>query len=141
MANAYKARKVYTQNSIYDSRFEYSMHSNFDGLKHHPSERIRFISEHKYAPDFKTPTGHFIECKGYLSPEDRTKYKLLKEQNPDMKLVFVFSNPKETISKASRTTYKAWATKLGFENYTIDTFPAEKYGLTHKHYEKKQPTS
>lgn len=129
MANNYYARKVHTANGVYDSKFEYQMSQVFSGLKHHPPITVEYVTKHKYNPDFITPTGHLIETKGYMPTEDRSKYKALKLQNPNIKLVFVFSNPKETISKESRTTYMEWAEKLGFEAYTIDTFPARKFGL------------
>jgi hypothetical protein len=56
----------------------------------------------------------FIETKGRFMVADRQKHILIKEQHPDLDIRFVFSNPKQRISKSSRTTYAMWCEKHGF---------------------------
>lgn len=126
----YRAKKIYTQTDIYDSRAEYRVQQTSKELKHHPEKRLKFTTEHTYTPDFIAPDGTLIEVKGYLSPDDRSKYKALKKCNPDMKFVFVFTKPNETISKASRTMYKDWARKAGFQWVSIDDFDPKLYGCS-----------
>lgn len=72
----------------------------------------------KYTPDFKITcsdgTFFFVEYKGWLRPEDRTKMKAFKQANPSVDVRFVFANANKAILKGSKTTYGAWADKLGF---------------------------
>ncbi|GBG55180.1 hypothetical protein SPFL3102_03558 [Sporomusaceae bacterium FL31] len=71
-------------------------------------------SDHVYTPDLILPNGIIIEAKGLFEPEDRKKHLLIKEQYPQLDIRFIFSNPKQTIYKGSKTTYGAWCTKYGF---------------------------
>ena len=77
----------------------------------------------KYTPDFKVArkdgSYFFVEYKGYLRPEDRTKMRAIKKQYPDLDIRFVFQNAKKPISKTPKkdgtlTTYADWAENLGF---------------------------
>lgn len=69
-----------------------------------------------YTPDFLIlANGILVESKGYFLAEDRTKHLLVKEQNPDLDIRFVFARARNPISKGSRTTYAAWADKHGFK--------------------------
>lgn len=65
-----------------------------------------------YTPDFRIGN-IFIESKGRFLTPDRQKHILIKEQH-DLDIRFVFSNPKQRISKSSRTTYAMWCEKHGF---------------------------
>jgi hypothetical protein len=66
-----------------------------------------------YTPDFRIGN-LYIETKGRFMVADRQKHILIKEQHPDLDIRFVFSNPKQRISKSSRTTYAMWCEKHGF---------------------------
>jgi predicted nuclease of restriction endonuclease-like RecB superfamily len=72
----------------------------------------------KYTPDFKIMkkdrTYFYVEYKGYLRPEDRTKMLAFKKQYPDIDIRFVFMNARKPIYKGSKTTYSQWAEKNGF---------------------------
>lgn len=69
-----------------------------------------------YTPDFiNHATKELIEAKGYLRASDRKKMVLIKAQNPGWTIKLLFQNPQQTISKASKTTYAAWAEKNGFK--------------------------
>jgi|TARA_B110000114_G_C15073263_1_gene390623 hypothetical protein len=79
-------------------------------------EKIKYTKPSRvstYTPDFKIGT-MFIETKGRFMVADRQKHILIKEQHPDLDIRFVFSNPKQRISKSSRTTYAMWCEKHGF---------------------------
>ena len=76
------------------------------------------LPDRKYTPDFKVNrhdgSCFYVEYKGYLRPEDRTKMKAFKESHPEVDIRFVFQNASKTISKTSKTTYAQWAEKHGF---------------------------
>lgn len=84
---------------------EYEKHK----IKYTVPERIA-----TYTPDFKLPNGIFVETKGRFVVADRQKHLLIKEQQPDLDIRFVFSNSKAKISKTSKTTYAEWCEKYGF---------------------------
>lgn len=65
-----------------------------------------------YTPDFKIGD-MYIETKGRFMVADRQKHILIKEQH-DLDIRFVFSNPKQKISKNSKTTYADWCERHGF---------------------------
>jgi len=68
----------------------------------------------KYKPDFVLSNGIIIETKGLFDSADRTKHKLIKNQNPNLDIRFVFSNSRNRISKKSKTTYAMWCEKNKF---------------------------
>lgn len=68
-----------------------------------------------YTPDFQLANGVIIETKGFWSPEDRKKMRLIKEQHPHLDIRFIFTRPSTRISKTSKTTYGDFAERLGFK--------------------------
>ena len=82
-------------------------------------ERIPYILYRDYIPDF-TISGEFgriyIEAKGYLRPEHRSKMAAVKRQHPekDIRIIFYSKNKK----------YIKWAEKLGYK-YAIGNIPTE----------------
>ena len=91
------------------------------------SEKVAYIipaSEHTYNPDFKLPNGIRVETKGRFVIADRKKHLLVKEQNPNLDIRFVFSNSKNKINKKSKTTYGDWCDKHGFK-YADKVIPDE----------------
>jgi hypothetical protein len=82
-------------------------------------ERIPYILARHYIPDFiiYTPLGKvYVECKGYLRPEDKSKLRAVKKLNPQVDLRIVFYRPVES--------YIKWAEKNGFR-YAIEKVPRE----------------
>jgi len=88
------------------------------GVKYTYEEtKIKYIqpaSEHQYTADFELDNGIIIESKGRFLVADRKKHLLIKRQQPHLDIRFVFSNSKQKLSKASRTTYAQWCEKYGF---------------------------
>lgn len=83
------------------------------------SERIPYILARYYIPDFviETPLGTlYIEAKGYLRPEHKSKMAAVKKQHPekDIRIIFYSHNK----------SYIRWAEKHGFK-YAIGTIPKE----------------
>lgn len=76
---------------------------------------VKPATKHKYHPDFKLPNGIFVESKGRFLAADRKKHLLIKEQQPELDIRFVFSNSNTKIAKNSKTTYADWCRKYGFQ--------------------------
>lgn len=80
--------------------------------------KLDYILKKRYIPDFTVTTNNgdliYIEVKGYLRPEDRTKMLAVKKANPNKTIVFIFQNANNRLNKNSKTTYGEWATKNNF---------------------------
>jgi hypothetical protein len=98
------------------------------GIKvEYETEKVPYIipaSNNTYSPDFKLPNGIRVETKGRFVAADRKKHLLVKEQNPNMDIRFVFSNSKNKITKKSKTTYGDWCDKNGYK-YSDKFIPNE----------------
>ena len=81
-------------------------------------------TQHTYTPDFRLPSGIFVETMGRFVVEDRKKHILIKQQYPELDIRFVFQNSKNKIRKGSKTTYADWCEKHGFK-YADGTIPQE----------------
>ena len=90
--------------------------NHIDGeYEKHKVHYIKPITHHEYTPDFRLPNGIFIETKGRFLTDDRKKHLLIKAQQPNLDIRFLFQNSKTKISKASKTTYADWCIKYGFK--------------------------
>ena len=79
----------------------------------------------KYTPDFLIIiNGLLVETKGRFTSQERKKFKLLKEQHPEIDLRFVFSNPNTRIGKKSKTTYGMWCERIGYP-YAKELIPTK----------------
>jgi len=77
--------------------------------------KIPYQIDAKYIPDFVLPNGVIVECKGRFTSEDRRKMRLVKEQNPELDIRFVFTRSTSKINKGSKTSYGDWCQKYGFD--------------------------
>jgi hypothetical protein len=75
---------------------------------------IHYQIEKKYKPDFLLPNGILIEVKGWFKFDDQRKHKLIKEQNPELDIRFVFQKLNNKV-QGGRFTNKAWCEKYGFQ--------------------------
>jgi Phage endonuclease I len=78
-------------------------------------DKIKYVipaSTHSYTPDFTVTKNVYIETKGLWVSADRKKAVLIKEQHPDVKILYVFLR-NQRITKNSKTTYLEWAEKNG----------------------------
>jgi len=71
--------------------------------------------KHKYHPDFRLPCGAYVESKGRFMTSDRQRHLLIKQQQPNIEIRFVFSNAQARLGKGSKTTMAMWAEKNGFK--------------------------
>jgi hypothetical protein len=98
------------------------------GIKvEYETEKVPYIipaSNHTYSPDFKLPNGIRVETKGRFVAADRKKHLLVKAQNPNLDIRFVFSNSKNKITKNSKTTYADWCEKNGYK-YSDKVIPED----------------
>lgn len=78
----------------------------------------------RYCPDFWIADQIYVEVKGWLRPEDRTKMIAVRDQHPEVDIRFVFVDANKTLNKKSKTTYGMWATKHGFK-WAEKTIPKE----------------
>lgn len=85
------------------------------------AERLPYVLAKVYIPDwtYLSRTSRkkiYIETKGYLRPEDKTKLRAVKKQHPDIDLRIIFY--------AYKLEYIKWANKHGFP-YAIGSIPEE----------------
>ena len=77
-------------------------------------ERIPYVVERKYLPDFQLPNGIYIEAKGWFRDEDCRKMRCLQAQYPDKEFRFLFQN-NNTKVQSRRYTNAQWAEKYDFQ--------------------------
>lgn len=94
-------------------------------------EPLKYQMLKTYSPDAKFGST-LIEVKGYFrNSAEAAKYLWVKEQYPDIELVFVFANPDKPIAWAkrrkdgSRMTHGEWADSKGFKYYSTKNLPKE----------------
>lgn len=78
-------------------------------------DKFGYELQFKYTPDWKIREGVYAETKGYFDGEDRRKHLALRDQHPEVKIIFVFENPNKKIHTKSSTTYAEWCDKHNFE--------------------------
>lgn len=78
----------------------------------------------RYLPDFLLGNGIIVETKGIFNAQDRQKHILVRSQNPHLDIRFVFNNPKQKISKTSKTTYADWCIRNNFK-FAKEIIPQE----------------
>ena len=106
--------------SLFELKFSKALTKRGIPFKYEP-ETLSFLQpekKRKYTPDFKLTTKHgefLVETKGKLTAEDRKKMVWVKEQHPNKKIVIVFMNAGNRLTKVSKTTYGDWADKQGYE--------------------------
>ena len=88
------------------------------------TQKISYCIDAKYIPDFILPNRIIVECKGRFTSEDRRKMRLVKEQNPELDIRFVFTRSSSKINKGSKTTYADWCSRYGFK-YSDKLIPKE----------------
>jgi hypothetical protein len=90
----------------------------FPSVKYEP-DKFKYTQpaiDRTYTPDFKTGRKKiYLEAKGKLDLDTRKKMLWFKECNPDIRIIFLFQNSDNKITKRSKTTYAMWAEENGFE--------------------------
>jgi hypothetical protein len=81
------------------------------------TKRSTGTRKYAYHPDFALPGGIFLECKGFLRDEDRSKLELIRAQYPALDLRIVFEDASRYLGKGwlnKRARYSEWADRFGF---------------------------
>lgn len=118
----------------YDSVWEYILHDTLLKDWEHHAEKVTYVVEHTYQPDFTRAlqgTLILLESKGrFWDHAEYSKYIWVKKHLPiNVELVFLFANaaapmPGAKIRKdGTKRTHGEWATANGFRWYTEDTLP------------------
>ena len=84
-------------------------------------DKIKYVipaSNHTYTPDFTVTKNVHIETKGLWTGDDRKKAVLIKQQHPEITILYVFQR-NQGLSKKSNTTYLDWAAKNGLDACTF----------------------
>ena len=80
-------------------------------------DKIKYVvpsSNHSYTPDFTVTKNIYIETKGLWVATDRKKAVLIKEQHPNIKILYIFQR-NQMLTKKSKTSYLDWAAKNGLD--------------------------
>ncbi len=117
-------RKKSLKKHNYKSNFEAEFAKRYPQVKYE-SDVLEYHVVHKYHPDWKIKENTYIETKGLWTAQDRAKHLHIKEQHPEVTVYLVFMNPRNKLSRVSKTTYGEWATKHGIPWATLDTIPEE----------------
>ena len=77
--------------------------------------KLPYVLERTYCPDFYIPaTGIYIEAKGKLDADTKSKMIPVKKRHPELDIRIVFMRGSNLLSKASKKTYMDWAASNGF---------------------------
>ncbi len=91
------------------------------------TDKIKYLVEHTYNPDFTIGPDSYIETKGRFLASDRAKHLHIKKQHPHVKVRFLFGNANNTLTKSSKTKYSDWADQHDYEwaDFYKDGIPKE----------------
>ena len=120
----------------YDSGWEYKLHSHVLAKWSHHSDKIEYVIEHKYEPDFtKVIDGveYLLEAKGrFWDYNEYNKYIWVRKSlKPNQELVFLFSSPSSPMPQAkrrkdgSKRSHAEWAEKNKFRWFSEHTLPKD----------------
>ena len=119
-----------------DSGWEYKLHSHVLAKWSHHSDKIEYVIEHKYEPDFtKVIDGveYLLEAKGrFWDYNEYNKYIWVRKSlKANQELVFLFSSPSSPMPQAkrrkdgSKRSHAEWAEKNKFRWFSEHTLPKE----------------
>lgn len=103
--------------SKYRSKFEARCAAELGPTFVHEVIRLPYTVVHHYLPDFVDVENKIIvESKGnFRSSADRTKLIAVKKSHPEWRIIIWFQDADLKIAKGSKTSYRDWAIKHGFE--------------------------
>jgi len=116
----------------YDSKWEYTLHQTVLKSWNHHTDKISYVVEHKYEPDF-VKDKILIEAKGrFWDHAEYSKYIWIRKSLPDtMELIFLFQKPYAPMPGAkkrkdgTKRTHAEWAEANEFTWYSEETLPEE----------------
>jgi len=116
----------------YDSKWEYTLHQTVLKSWNHHTDKVPYVVEHKYEPDF-VKDRILIEAKGrFWDHAEYSKYIWIRKSLPDtMELIFLFQKPYAPMPGAkkrkdgTKRTHAEWAEANEFTWYSEETLPKE----------------
>ena len=125
---------VAPNNHKYDSIWEAVLHESILKDWHHHGDKISYVIEHTYEPDFVRKIGRktiLLESKGrFWDFQEYNKYIWVKKHLPkNMELVFLFANPSAPMPGAKRRkdgtkrSHAEWAGTNGFRWFSEESIP------------------
>ena len=116
----------------YDSKWEYTLHQTLLKSWNHHTDKVPYVVEHKYEPDF-IKDRILIEAKGrFWDHAEYSKYIWIRKSLPDtMELIFLFQKPYAPMPGAkkrkdgTKRTHAEWAEANEFKWYSEETLPEE----------------
>ena len=116
----------------YDSKWEYTLHQTLLKSWNHHTNKVSYVVEHKYEPDF-VKDKILIEAKGrFWDHAEYSKYIWIRKSLPDtMELIFLFQKPYAPMPGAkkrkdgTKRTHAEWAEANEFTWYSEETLPEE----------------
>ena len=103
----------------YRSKFEENVANELGEKWEYEKHKFPYKVPRRYTPDF-VHQDIVIEVKGYFRVGDTAKYKAIAAAYPDLKLVFIFSNPAKKVRKGAKINMGQWADKNGWLYTTLD---------------------
>ena len=76
--------------------------------------KLPYVLSGTYNPDFILANGIIIEAKGDLNKEDNRKMLAVKQQHPNLDIMFVFYEAGKKVPR-SKETHSHWAERNGFK--------------------------
>jgi len=118
----------------YDSNWEYELHNGLLRFWKHHTQKVEYIIEHIYEPDFVKIIDSkiiLLEAKGrFWDFAEYSKYIWINKALPtNTELVFLFANPSSPMPQAKRRkdgtkrSHGEWASANGFKWYSEDSLP------------------
>jgi len=116
----------------YDSKWEYTLHQTLLKSWNHHTDKVPYVVEHKYEPDF-VKDRILIEAKGrFWDHAEYSKYIWIRKSLPDtIELIFLFQKPYAPMPGAkkrkdgTKRTHAEWAEANEFKWYSEETLPEE----------------
>ena len=119
----------------YDSIWEAVLHEGILKYWEHHTEKVPYVTEHTYEPDFFKIVGKkriLLESKGrFWDHAEYSKYIWLRKALPkNTELVFLFANPSAPMPGAKRRkdgtkrSHAEWAETNSFRWYSEESIPA-----------------
>lgn len=119
----------------YDSKFEKLIDEKFPEIEYHPTEKVPYVMEHEYEPDFiyYSTKKFYIESKGrFRDRKESSKYPAIKKsllENEEIIFILMKRNtPMPNAKKrkdGTKQTMEEFLEKNGFRYFYIDNFNTE----------------
>lgn len=119
----------------YDSKFEKTIDETFPEIEYHPTERVSYVMQHEYEPDFifYGTKKYFIESKGrFRDRREASKYPAIKNSLLETEeIIFILMKKNTPMPNAkkrkdgTKQTMEEFLDKHNFRYFYIENFNTE----------------